>query len=44
MSPNNKIHCSSCLVLNKKKTFKSILQKIFGYTKVKVTEEDLDLV
>ena len=35
--PNSIIHCSSCSVLKQKNTFKLIFQKIFGYTKVRVT-------
>ena len=31
----------SCSVLKKENAFKSIFQKISGYTKVKVSEEDL---
>ena len=34
----------SWLVQKKKNTFKSIFQKLSGYTEVKVTEEDLYLV
>ena len=44
MSQDNIIHCSSCSVPKKKNDFKSIFQKMSGYTKVKVTEEDLYLV
>ena len=34
----------SCSVLKKKNAFKSIFEKISGYTDVKITEEDLDLL
>ena len=34
----------SCSILKNKNPFKSIFQKITGYAKIKITEEDLYLV